>query len=54
MTCGKRESVSEQHTMKNRQAVGLLNPMRDGKIEGKNQGGQGTTPVTTACPKAGK
>ena len=28
LTCGKRESVSEQHSMKNR-AVGLLNPMRD-------------------------
>ena len=29
LTCGKRESVSEQHSMKNRRAVGLLNPMRD-------------------------
>ena len=28
-TCGKRESVSQQHSMKNRRAVGLLNPMRD-------------------------
>ena len=24
------------------------------KIEGKNRGGKGTTPVTTACPEAGK
>ena len=24
------------------------------KIEGKNRGGEGTTPVTTACPEAGK
>ena len=24
------------------------------KIEGKNRGGEGTTPVTTACPQAGK
>ena len=24
------------------------------KIEGKNRGGAGTTPVTTACPEAGK
>ena len=27
LTCGKRESVSKQHSMKNRRAVGLLNPM---------------------------
>ena len=39
--------------MKNRRAVGLLNPMRD-KIEGKNRGGEGSTPVTTACPEGGK
>ena len=33
----------------NRGAVGMLNPMRD-----KNEGtyrGEGTTPVTTACPE---
>ena len=24
------------------------------KFEGKNRGGEGTTPVTTACPEAGK
>ena len=24
------------------------------KIKGKNRGGEGTTPVTTACPEAGK
>ena len=29
LTCGKRESVSLQHSMKNRRAVGVLNPMRD-------------------------
>ena len=29
LTCGKRESVSWQHSVKNRRAVGLLNPMRD-------------------------
>ena len=42
--------------MKYRLAVGLLNPtcMRDKNIEGKNRGGEGTTPVTTACPEAGK
>ena len=28
--------------------------MRDKKIKGKNRGGEGTTPVTTACPEAGK
>ena len=40
--------------MNNRRAVGLLNPMRDKKIEGKNRGGEGKTPVTTACPEAKK
>ena len=39
--------------MKNRRAVGLLNPMRD-KNRGKNRGEEGTTPVTTTCPEAGK
>ena len=29
LTCGKLESVSSQHSMKNRRAVELLNPMRD-------------------------
>ena len=29
LTCGERESVSKQHLMKNRRAVGLLNPVRD-------------------------
>ena len=29
LTCGKRESVSYLHSMKNRRAVGLLNLMRD-------------------------
>ena len=28
-TCGKRESVIKQHSMKKRRAVRLLNPMRD-------------------------
>ena len=54
LTCGKRESVSSQHSMKNRRAVGLLNSMRDKKIEGKKRGEEGTTPVTTACPEAAK
>ena len=32
----------------------MLNPMAI-KIEGKNRGGEGTRPVTTACPEeAGK
>ena len=53
LTCGKRESVSMQHSMKNRRAVGLLNPVRH-KIEGKNRGEEGMTPVTTACAEAGK
>ena len=34
----------------NRRAVGMLNPMHD-KIEGTYRGGEGTTPVTTACPE---
>ena len=29
LTCGKRESLIQQHSMKNRRAMGLLNPMRD-------------------------
>ena len=29
LTCGKRESVSQQYSMKNRRAVGSQNPMRD-------------------------
>ena len=53
LTCGKRESVRQQHSMKNRRAVGSLNPMRF-KIEGKDRGGKGTTPVSTACPEAAK
>ena len=40
--------------MKNRRAVGLLNPMRDKKNEGKNRGEGGTTPVTTTGPEGGK
>ena len=42
--------------MKNRRAVGLLNEpfLCAIKIEGKNRGEEGTTPVTTACPEAGK
>ena len=32
-----------------RQAVGMLNPMRD-KNEGTYWGGERTTPVTTVCP----
>ena len=54
LTCGKCESVSQQHSIKNRRAVGLLNAMRDKYIEGKNRGGEGATPVTTALPEAGK
>ena len=37
----------------NRRAVRLLNLFAI-KIEGKNRGGEGTTPVTTACPEARK
>ena len=31
LTCGKRESVCQRHSMKNRRGVGLLNPLRDKK-----------------------
>ena len=31
----------------------MLNPMRD-EIEGKYRGGERKTPVTTACPEAGR
>ena len=34
----------------NRPAVGMLNPVRD-KNEGTYRWGEGTTPVTTACPQ---
>ena len=34
----------------NRRAVGMLTPMRD-KNGGTYRGGEGTTPVTTACPE---
>ena len=54
LICGKRESVSGQHSMKNRRAVGLLNPMRDLKLKARTGGEEGATPVTTACPEAGK
>ena len=54
LSCGKRESVSKQHSMKNRRAVGLLNPICAIKIEGKTRGEEGKTLVTTACPEAGK
>ena len=39
--------------MKNRRAVGLQTLCAI-KIEGKNRGEEGTTPVTTARPEAGK
>ena len=38
LTCGKRESVRKQHSMKNRRAVGLLNSCAI-KIESKNREG---------------
>ena len=40
--------------MKNRRAVGLLNPMRDKKLKARTGGEKGTTPVTTTCPEAEK
>ena len=40
--------------MKSRRAVGLLNPMRDEKMNANTGGEKGTTPVTKACPEAGK
>ena len=49
-----RERELATHLMRNRRAVGLLNPMRAIKIEGKNRGAEWTTPLTTACPEAGK
>ena len=41
LTCGKRESVSQQHSMKNRRAVGLLNNMRDKKLKARTGGEKG-------------
>ena len=50
LTCGKRESVSnQQHSMKNGRAVRLLNRMRDNKLRAKTGGEKETTPVTSAC-----
>ena len=46
-----RERVLATHSMKDRRAVGMLNPMRDKKIKGTYRGGEGMTPVTTACPE---
>ena len=46
---GRPGGVSRQHSMKNRRAV-----LCAIKIEGKNRGEEGTTPVTTACLEAGK
>ena len=41
LTCGKLESVSfNTHSMKNRRAVGFLNPMSDKKTEGKYRRGE--------------
>ena len=55
LTCGKRESVSQQHSMmKNQRVSRSAEACARQKIEGKNGGGKGTTPVTTSCPEAGK
>ena len=39
-------------SMKKNWKAGMLNPMRD-KNEGNLRGGEGKTPVTTACPEEG-
>ena len=51
-----RERDVSKHSMKNRRAVGLLNPMRDKKNWRQEPGGEKGRhpPVTTACPEAGK
>ena len=41
------------HSMKSRQAVGMLNPKRY-ESEGTYRSREGTTPKTSACPEAGK
>ena len=38
LTCGKRESVSSQHSMENRRAVGLLNPVGKNKLKARTGG----------------
>ena len=50
MISGKRESVSQQHSMKidEQWECWALCAI---KIEGTCRGGEGTTPVTTACPE---
>ena len=41
--------------MKNRRAVELLNrTMRDENLKARTGGGEGMTPVTTACPEVVK
>ena len=47
---GKRQESELATFDGNRRAVGMLNPMRD-KNEGTYRGGEGTKPVTTACPE---
>ena len=42
-TCGKRESVRWQHSMKNRRSVGLLNSMRDKNCRQEAGGGKDDT-----------
>ena len=41
LTCGKRERVSERHSMRNRRAVGLLNPIRDKTLKARTGGDKG-------------
>ena len=51
LTCGKRESVRYVATLDEKiDEEWDYRTLCAMKIEGKNRGGKGTTPVTTACP----
>ena len=54
LTCGKRENVIEQQLDENSTSSGIAEPYARKIMEGKNQRGEGSTPVTTACPEARK
>ena len=57
LTCKKRESVSWLATLDEKStSSGIAEPYAPQKLKGRTGAGgrEGTTPVTTACPEAGK
>ena len=53
LSYGNESASSWEHSMKNRRAVGLLNPMHDKNLKARTGGEEGTTPGTTASPEDG-